>query len=156
MAIDGEEEPGAVIRTEVAGAARRVREEEGVGAAPAAEGAGEGKPMLAVNFREEEPRERGRQRRCRGLGLRERHAPGAAGAAHVEAVDLARDAADDFAGRVASCSCHRRVASCSLRRVAGRPGDLLPTSPGLPEKREVRERRERRGEERVAQTWVPR
>nr|AAP44675.1 hypothetical protein [Oryza sativa Japonica Group] len=43
--------------------------------------------------------------------------------------------------RVAGC-----VASCSRCRVAGRPGDLLPTRPGLPERREVRERRERREE----------
>uniref|UniRef100_A0A0E0GUY1 Uncharacterized protein n=1 Tax=Oryza nivara TaxID=4536 RepID=A0A0E0GUY1_ORYNI len=35
--------------------------------------------------------------------------------------------------RVAGC-----VASCSRCRVAGRPGDLLPTRPGLPERREVR------------------
>nr|ABF99352.1 hypothetical protein LOC_Os03g58280 [Oryza sativa Japonica Group] len=33
--------------------------------------------------------------------------------------------------RVAGC-----VASCSRCRVAGRPGDLLPTRPGLPERRE--------------------
>uniref|UniRef100_A0A0E0QXI9 KIB1-4 beta-propeller domain-containing protein n=1 Tax=Oryza rufipogon TaxID=4529 RepID=A0A0E0QXI9_ORYRU len=52
--------------------------------------------------------------------------------------------------RVASCSHRRRrVASCSRcchRRVVNRPDDLLPTRPGLPERRDVRERWERRGE----------
>ncbi|XP_052134561.1 uncharacterized protein LOC127753129 [Oryza glaberrima] len=55
--------------------------------------------------------------------------------------------------RVASCYRHRRVAgrvaSCSRRcrrRVINRPDDLLPTRPGLLERRDVRERWERRGE----------
>uniref|UniRef100_A0A0D3HC91 Uncharacterized protein n=1 Tax=Oryza barthii TaxID=65489 RepID=A0A0D3HC91_9ORYZ len=53
----------------------------------------------------------------------------------------------------ASCYRHRRVAgrvaSCSRRcrrRVINRPDDLLPTRPGLLERRDVRERWERRGE----------
>lgn len=91
VVVDGEEEPGAVVRTEAAREACGVRGEEGVGAAAA----GDAVEPRAAGFGvgDDEPRER-----RRGIEPYERRAPGAADEFHHAAVHLAQDVVADDVG----------------------------------------------------------